>query len=323
MSTNASPYKSSSRLRDMVEANSQLLMVICRFGLPLGFGNSSVEEICRANDVDAHTFLAVANFVCGMPEKNPVVSVTAMMQYLRNAHDHILKFSFPAIRKKLIESINCLDTQDVAFLILKYFDDYVEEVRLHMEYENDIIFPYCRLLLKKASDPKFRISMYTDHHGNMVEKLNELKDIIINHYSQRDNALLISALYDVMSCEADLMSHWNVEENLFIPEIKRLELDIADQSGLDADDPEEQSETEEEMMAPLSEREKEIIRYVALGLTNKEIADKLFLSFHTVTTHRRNIASKLQIHSPAGLAIYAIIHKLIDLKDISISDAGF
>ena len=66
----------------------------------------------------------------------------------------------------------------------------------------------------------------------------------------------------------------------------------------------------------LSQREKEIVVCVVRGLTNKEIADKLFLSVHTVITHRRNIARKLQIHSAAALTIYAIANKLIELKDL-------
>ena len=68
----------------------------------------------------------------------------------------------------------------------------------------------------------------------------------------------------------------------------------------------------------ISNREKEIIGLVAKGLSNKEIADRLFLSVHTVTTHRRNIASKLQIHSAAGLTIYAILHNIIDISEVSL-----
>lgn len=66
----------------------------------------------------------------------------------------------------------------------------------------------------------------------------------------------------------------------------------------------------------LSSREKEIVTCVVKGMTNKEIADTLFLSTHTVITHRRNIARKLQIHSPAGLTIYAIVNKLVEIQDI-------
>lgn len=66
----------------------------------------------------------------------------------------------------------------------------------------------------------------------------------------------------------------------------------------------------------LSQREKEIVVGVVKGMTNKEIADDLFLSVHTVITHRRNISRKLQIHSVSGLTIYAIVNKLVRLEDI-------
>ena len=68
----------------------------------------------------------------------------------------------------------------------------------------------------------------------------------------------------------------------------------------------------------LSQREKEIISLVVKGLTNQEIADKLFLSIHTVITHRRNIARKLEIHSATGLTIYAIVNKIVDISEIKI-----
>ena len=66
----------------------------------------------------------------------------------------------------------------------------------------------------------------------------------------------------------------------------------------------------------LSQREKEIVVCVVKGMTNKEIAESLYLSIHTVITHRRNISKKLQIHSSAGLAIYAIVNKLITISEV-------
>ena len=75
-------------------------------------------------------------------------------------------------------------------------------------------------------------------------------------------------------------------------------------------------EEEEDSQEALSQREKEIVICVVKGMTNKEIAEKLFLSIHTVITHRRNISKKLQIHSAAGLTIYAIVNKLVELSDV-------
>ena len=65
----------------------------------------------------------------------------------------------------------------------------------------------------------------------------------------------------------------------------------------------------------LSIREEEVLVEIVNGMTNKEIAQKLNISINTVTTHRRNISSKLQIHTIAGLTIYAISNKLIKVKE--------
>lgn len=72
----------------------------------------------------------------------------------------------------------------------------------------------------------------------------------------------------------------------------------------------------------LSAREKDILIGVVKGWTNKQIAEKLFISVHTVITHRRNIAAKLQIHSTAGLTVYAIVNKLVELNEIKDSIYG-
>src|SRR6266542_4030931 len=61
----------------------------------------------------------------------------------------------------------------------------------------------------------------------------------------------------------------------------------------------------------LTTREIEIIRYIAEGLTNNEIADKLFLSPVTVDTHRKNMLAKLHLKKTANLVKYAAEHKLL------------
>lgn len=66
----------------------------------------------------------------------------------------------------------------------------------------------------------------------------------------------------------------------------------------------------------LSEREKTILMLVARGMTNKEIAEKLFLSTHTVITHRKNITNKLGIKSISGLTVYAILNDIIRIEEL-------
>ena len=105
-----------------------------------------------------------------------------------------------------------------------------------------------------------------------------------------------------------------VEEQIFIPTIRLLEkrltqkdvtLNIKKMIGTTNDNEEQ-----------LSDREKEILVCLVQGMSNKEIANSLFISLNTVITHRRNIARKLQIHSVAGLTIYAIVNKLVDISPL-------
>ena len=67
----------------------------------------------------------------------------------------------------------------------------------------------------------------------------------------------------------------------------------------------------------LTGREQNILREVTLGLTNKEIGEKLFISIHTVITHRKNITRKLGIKTVSGLTVYAILNKIVNLEEIS------
>jgi DNA-binding NarL/FixJ family response regulator len=61
----------------------------------------------------------------------------------------------------------------------------------------------------------------------------------------------------------------------------------------------------------ISDREMEIIALIAEGYSNKEVADKLFLSTHTITTHRKNIMNKLGVNNTAGLVLFAVRENLV------------
>lgn len=318
MSARTLPYQSHERMRDVVDDNNLLLLVLSRFGIPLGFGDSTIRSVCHDNNVDITTFMAVANIISGYETSAQNVNVHSLMGYLSSAHSYFLDFILPTIREKLIKAINCQDSNDVGFLILKYYDDYVGEVRRHMEYENNTIFPYIRSLINNGrGDDNISLQDYMANHESMVEKLQELKDIVVRHYHHRDNYMLNYVLYDIINCEADLMSHCEIEDKLFLPSAMRLEKEARERPGVVTEEEKERTRQAEKADS-LSNREREIIACVAKGMSNKEIAEKLFLSVHTVTTHRRNIAQKLQIHSSAGLTIFAILHNIIDIKDIQL-----
>lgn len=309
------PYRGDHLMRELIRDNSLLLMVLSRFDIPLGFGDMSVGETCSQHGVDASTFLSVANFISGRPADADAIELTTMTGYLRRAHNYFLDFILPDIRRKLLSSLDCSGTDEVAFLILRFFDEYVTEVRLHMEYENNTVFGYIDTLLEGKRTDGFSIQAFASHHKRMESKLNELKDILIRYCPSRNRDMLNSVLFDIINCEQDIASHCSVEDHLLVPAVRQLEDVTAnmrrpkkvDRSG---------ETTPAGNVSDLSGREKEIVAAIAIGLSNKEIADKLCISVHTAATHRRNICAKLGIHSAAGLTIYAIVNKLVDIKDI-------
>lgn len=79
----------------------------------------------------------------------------------------------------------------------------------------------------------------------------------------------------------------------------------------------QQSVNQQDASEELSDREKDVLKKVALGKTNKEVANELFISTHTVISHRKNITRKLGIKTISGLTVYAILNQLIKLEDIS------
>lgn len=308
-------YTSNSKMRDILADNSQLIMVMGRFAIPMGFADKTVKEVCEEHGVDVSTFLAVTNFVSHKETNYDSINLSSLIVYLKNAHEYFLDFSLPTIRRKLIESIDCSGKNNISMLILRFYDEYVKEVKRHMTYENKVVFGYIEKLLTGIKQTEYCIDTFAGKHLPIGEKLKELKDVIVRYCSDNGSYLLHSVLLDIVLCEKDLNSHCSIEDYLLVPAVKKLEKSSKDEVNIKKNENANQN-LEDNKNEQLSEREKEIIVCIAKGLSNKEIADALFLSVHTVNTHRKNISTKLQIHSTAGIVIYAIANKLIDISEM-------
>lgn len=221
-------YRPTDKMSDLICENYALLQVLSRFGISLGFGDRNVREVCEINNVDCNTFLTVVNFLIEdsfrMQDHLEGISIQSLMSYLREAHSYFLDFQLPSIRKKLIEAIGGSKEKEVTFLILRFFDAYVDEVKKHMEHENKNVFTYVERLLGGEHPEEYNISVFASHHEHIDTKLTELKNIIIKYFpSGGNNRLLNATLFDIFSCEEDLASHNRVEDFLFVPAIKKLE----------------------------------------------------------------------------------------------------
>ena len=316
---NQKMYEPDDKMISLIRDNYNLLQSLGSFGISLGFGDKTVSQVCEEQHVDTYTFLAVVNFtINGYRDIDDAtrLSMPTLLQYLKASHDYFIGFQLPFIRKELVEALD--ERDNLARLILKLYDEYARSITAHMKYEEKHVYPYVEALLQGKSVADFEIDMYSKHHGQESSKLRELKSIIIKYLPSDGlhNNQLSATLYDIYNNEEWLSLHAQVEDEIFIPAVRRLEqklkqsdvtAKISNMIGKNVDGTE-----------ALGEREKDVIVALVQGMTNKEIADHLCISVNTVITHRRNIARKLQIHSPAGLTIYAIVNNLVDITSVKL-----
>ena len=314
-------YEADDKMISLIRDDYDLLQMLGSFGISLGFGDKTVKETCDDNDVDTYTFLAVVNYTAndyGTFEEDEKISVPTLLHYLEASHAYFLDFQLPYIRRELQESLD--ERESLAKLILRFYDEYAHEIRRHMKYEQKTLFPYVQSLIDGHPANDYNVDTFSKHHGAADNKLRELKLLIIKYLPQDGlhNNQLTATLHDIYENEVWLRQHAMVEDNIFVPAIRRLEQQ-AKQSDVTRNitDMVFKAGTGQNPDA-LSDREKDVIISLVQGMSNKEIADHLCISVNTVITHRRNIARKLQIHSPAGLTIYAIVNGLVDISSVKL-----
>ena len=230
MSAQEKKYKGTDKMAQIICGDSSLLQVMTRFGMSLGFGDDNVMQVCARQGVDYKTFLTIINFVSQKHahiEENAELSVVALLDYLKQSHKYFLEFAMPGIRKKLAQAVAVPSRQELADLMLRFFDDYMAEVRRHMEFEEQEVFPFVERLVEGHRDDAAayagKFSTFSEHHDPVGEKLDELKNIIIKYYpSNGCNSQLNAVLFDIFSCEKELQSHCKIEDYLFVPAVKNL-----------------------------------------------------------------------------------------------------
>ena len=317
---NLKMYEPSDKMITLIKDNYSVLQALGSFGISLGFGDKTVNETCQLNGVDTYTFLTVINFTIngyGDFENDEQISVPTLLHYLKASHTYYLDFQLPFIRRELQESI--VPQDPLGQLIMRFYDEYAQEIRRHMKYEEKTLFPYVQSLLDGRPMNDYNIDTFSKHHDSTDKKLRELKLMMIKYLPSdaHSNNKMTATLYDIYNNEEWLRQHAEVEDHIFTPAIKRLER-LTKQEDVSKNISSMVFKGGQDNSEALSDRERDVIIGVVQGLQNKEIADHLCISVNTVITHRRNIARKLQIHSPAGLTIYAIVNGLVDISSVKL-----
>ena len=277
----------SMKMAELLEGNPSLLGVFTRMGFTFGYGDATVAEVCRGADIDPDTFLLICRIYSQdsyrpSQEELQKADRTVIVKYLSLSHTHYMNVAMKDLASSLGRMM-ALCPDETQRVIWKFFADFKEELQKHFDFEEAYVFPHidgCQAVISE------------DDHSGVEETLEDLKSLVMNHLpASADQQEAYRVLSVINSLQDDIHKHILLEETAL--EGGRLEK------------PEDST---------LSAREKEILVCVAQGMINKEIADHLNISIHTVISHRKNITHKTGIKTVAGLTVYALLNHLLDIE---------
>ena len=217
-------YTPSDLMASLICDNFTMLIVMNRFGIPIGFSEKTIEEVCRENNVHTTTFLAVVNLLLRQNDNSykpslEGVSAEALVAFLHREHDYYKNERIPRLRKKLL---SVLGDDTISNLIVRYFNDYVLQIMEHFRYEEEVLFLYVLCLARGEEPDDHTVERYIKRHDHIDEPLTEFKNVIIKYYSHSSDEI-IAVIYHLLSCANDLQLHNMIEDRLLVPLAQILE----------------------------------------------------------------------------------------------------
>ena len=280
---------STMKMAELLEKAPSLPGVFTRMGFSFGYGDATVADVCNRSATDPDTFLLICRVYCQdvyrpSPEELDKADLSVIVKYLSLSHSYYMNVAMKDLAASLGRMIvPCGD--DTQRVIWKFFTDFKEELQKHFDYEEEYVFPNVGSMDAGISE---------EDHSGVEETLEDLKSLVMNHLpTGADQQEAFKVLSAINSLQEDIRKHILLEETAL--------------EGRRSCGPEDHT---------LTSREQEILVCVAKGMINKEIADLLNISIHTVISHRKNITRKTGIKTVAGLTVYALLNNLLDVNSV-------
>ncbi|MGV8091197.1 MAG: hemerythrin domain-containing protein [Mangrovibacterium sp.] len=224
-----------TRLADAIMQNERLLLVIERFGISLGFGDKTINDVAKTYQLNPTLVLAVMNvfnnhsFV--VEDILTEEMIPGLMDYLKEAHRFYLDEKLPFIGGLIERFIEITENPDTR-LLQSFFKEYADEVREHMVLEDATVFPYIQALFDHARGEKvnldsfhYCIDDFVEHHSDIEEKLEDLTSLLIKHFPPtKDRFYRNLILLELFALQYDLNDHGGIEDQILVPMVRKLEL---------------------------------------------------------------------------------------------------
>lgn len=224
-----------TKASEAIDMNPLMLLMFEYLNIPLGFQDKTIAQVADDGGHDLSVILSIANLYNGIqPLPNVLDNIKdpkLVIKFLDNSHHHYLNEKFPLLTS-YINEISKINSQPEIGLLIKFFDEYLDEVSDHLKYENSVVFPYVFSLIDKRDtelnhEQTYSMSEYRSHHDDIEEKLIDLKNLLVRYLpDQNDSQVRRRLLLALNELESDLHIHSLVEETILIPIVERFEQSI-------------------------------------------------------------------------------------------------
>jgi regulator of cell morphogenesis and NO signaling len=227
----------------VVLENHKLLPLLPRFNLKMGFGELSVDEVCRAHGVNTDFFLEIANayldelYVPG--EGLSLFSLSTMVSYIKSTHKYYIDIALPMVEGEISRLMrhSSLSKKEIS-LVTNFFNDYKKDFMAHLSQEEENILPYVLELERQAALDKpdsdfilklqnYSIREFEKEHDRLETSLKHLYELIIKYLPPfEDIQLCYQVLNDLAALMKDLVDHADVEDKVLVPRVADLENEL-------------------------------------------------------------------------------------------------
>lgn len=218
-----------TKMADLIAANHTLILVVPRFGIPLGFGEKSVHDVCRQYGQDVGFFLLVCNlytFDDYRPQGDDwlkTIDLSGIVPYLEASHRYYLNERLPHIERHLSRIAGHAGEQYMSVLG-NFIEGYRKDVSAHFDYEEREVFPYILRLQQGIGSPEPIAATFLDSHTDLVEKISDLPQILYKYLPGSPVVEELNELvFSILQLSSDLEKHALIEEQVLMPYVAQME----------------------------------------------------------------------------------------------------
>ena len=199
----------------------------------------TVGQVCEDKNIRFGLFLYLLNLYIETEDATPndlmIDDLPLIVKYLQNSHTYYLNDIYPSIQDSIQLLYKLNDTPEIK-MVDNFFQNYFNEVKEHLIYENEIVFPYINSLIRCIQNKdkseciqntSYSVVEYKEHHDDIEEKLDDLVQLLIKYLPlKEDRQVRRKLFFKLTELNYDLKIHSLIEDLILIPLVEKMELEI-------------------------------------------------------------------------------------------------